>query len=51
MFSKAKEVDVPTDLITKRLVPISKLDETDAVPLTKMLPPIEAVLINSKPES
>ena len=51
MFSKAKEVEVPVVLMTKRLVPISKLEETEAVPLTKRLPPIEAVLINSKPES
>ena len=37
--------------MTKALEPTSKLFETEAVPLTKRLPPMEAVLVNSKPVS
>ena len=51
MFSKGREVEVPVDRMTKRLEPTSKLLDTEAVPLTKMLPPIDAVLMSSKPES
>lgn len=48
MFSKAREVDVPVDLTTKRLEPISKLPEMEAFnvmsarPFTVKLPPTEA---------
>ena len=37
--------------MTKRLVPISKLEDTLAVPLTKRFPPMEALLMSSKPVS
>ena len=46
MISTGLDIEAPSEVNLYRFEPISKLDETLAFPVTKRLPPIEAVPIS-----